>query len=68
IAEDRRIMVFIEKYLPPQVKALEKIKGLVISDYQNYLEQEWIEQLKEKYTIKLRDEALQHVYKELINN
>ncbi|MBP5134435.1 MAG: peptidylprolyl isomerase [Paludibacteraceae bacterium] len=34
------------------------IKGLVISDYQNYLEKEWIKELRAKYPVVVNEEVL----------
>ncbi len=38
-------------------------RGLVISDYQNELEEKWVSQLKEKYPIKVNQKALQALLK-----
>jgi len=35
--------------------ALEDIKGTVISDYQNYLENIWVDSLREKYPVKINN-------------
>ena len=35
--------------------ALEDIKGTVISDYQNYLENIWVDSLREKYQVKINN-------------
>lgn len=43
---------------PPQPKSLKEAKGMVISDYQNYLEQQWIKELKSKYKIEVNKEVL----------
>ncbi|MCD6367385.1 MAG: peptidylprolyl isomerase, partial [Bacteroidales bacterium] len=52
-------MVFeITQILPPQPKALKDIRGLVIADYQNTLEKEWITQLKEKYKVTINQPTL----------
>lgn len=34
---------------PAQKRDLNEVKGQVLSDYQNYLEEEWIKQLRDKY-------------------
>ncbi len=49
--EDLTVFVKIKKVLPPQPKELKDARGLVVSDYQNYLEKEWIKQLKKKYPV-----------------
>lgn len=52
----------IEEILPPQPKTLEEARGYVVADYQDKLEAEWVEQLREKYEVKV-DEA---VFRKLI--
>lgn len=47
------VVVRIDDLLPPQPKALEEARGIITSDYQNYLEQEWIKELKNKYPVKV---------------
>jgi peptidyl-prolyl cis-trans isomerase SurA len=39
----------IKALLPPAPKKLDEAKGMITSEYQNYLEQEWIKQLRSKY-------------------
>lgn len=47
------VVVRIDDLLPLQPKALEEARGIITSDYQNYLEQEWIKELKNKYPVKV---------------
>lgn len=44
--------------IPPEPKSLEEAKGLYISDFQNYLEKNWIKELKKKYKIKVNKKLL----------
>ncbi len=48
----------ITTIIPPQPKSLKEAKGMVISDYQNYLEQQWIKELKSKYKVEVNKEVL----------
>ncbi|MDN5204029.1 peptidylprolyl isomerase [Fulvivirgaceae bacterium BMA10] len=64
----RFYFVDIQDILPPSPKELKDIKGLVISDYQNYLEKIWIGELKEKYPVTVNEEELNKVLKKLENN
>ena len=50
--------VVVHKLLKPIPKKLEEAKGLVTSDYQSYLEKEWIASLKQKYSLQVYKEAL----------
>jgi peptidyl-prolyl cis-trans isomerase SurA len=59
INKDKAIVIVeVKNVLPPKVKLLNEIKGLVTSDYQNYLEQEWVKELKAKYTVVVNKEVL----------
>ena len=42
----------------PEVKTLDETKGAVISDYQDYLDQEWIKKLRQQYNIKVNNIVL----------
>ena len=45
----------------PQPEEVADVRGLVIADYQNYLEKKWIEELKAKYPVKINKK----VYKKI---
>ena len=47
--------------IPPEPKTLEDARGLYISDYQNYLEAEWIKALRKKYKIKVNKKLLKTI-------
>jgi peptidyl-prolyl cis-trans isomerase SurA len=49
---------WIEQIIPSKVKTLEEAKGYVISDYQNELEKQWIDDLEKKYDINTNRKAL----------
>ena len=49
---------------PPTPKKLEEARGLYISDYQNYLEEKWIKELREKYTIVIDKKLLDTIKSE----
>ena len=53
--------IAIEEVIPPQVKALNEARGLVISDYQNHLEEEWISSLKSKHKIEIDAQLLDEI-------
>lgn len=55
------IVVHVREFLPARNKRLNEIRGLVIADYQNYLEQRWVEELREKYNFTLYRDALNHL-------
>lgn len=53
------------KVLPAQVKELSEAKGKVINDYQQALEANWVNELKKEVTIKVNNEVLDAVKKQL---
>jgi len=54
-------LVEIREILEPQPKVLNEIKGTVISDYQNYLEKTWIEELKGTYALDINYNTLDQI-------
>jgi peptidyl-prolyl cis-trans isomerase SurA len=44
-------IIFVNELLPPEPKALGEVRGQVTADYQNYLDKQWIETLRAKYTV-----------------
>ena len=60
-------LIWIREVLSPQVKKLNEARGEVISDYQSYLEDQFVEKLREKYFLKMNEDTKQRVYHELEN-
>lgn len=48
----------IKDLLDPEPKSLSEARGIITADYQNYLEQEWLKQLREKYTVTVNQDVL----------
>jgi peptidyl-prolyl cis-trans isomerase SurA len=44
--------------LPPQPKALDEARGYVIADYQDALEKEWVEDLRQQYPVTVHQDVL----------
>ncbi len=59
--EDDEYIVYVEEVLPPMDQQLEEVKGKVISDYQNFLEKEWIQELHEKYDVQINSKAFEKI-------
>ena len=51
------VYVYIHDVLKPEPKTLDEARGLVTADYQTYLEQEWIKELKAKYPVTINQEV-----------
>ena len=57
--ENLTVFVKVRKILKPEPKKLDEARGLATADYQSYLEQEWIKQLKIEYPVSVNEEVLQ---------
>ena len=59
-------LVRIFELLEPGPLAFEEARAAVISEYQNYLEKRWVDQLRKKYTVKTNEKGKQNVLKQLV--
>ncbi|WP_083925154.1 peptidylprolyl isomerase [Flexithrix dorotheae] len=59
--DERVIQVNVLEILPPGPKQLDETRGQVISDYQNYIEKKWLENLREKYKVTVNNSTLQEL-------
>lgn len=50
--------VVVNQKLPPQNKTLAEARGIAVSDYQNFLEKEWVAELRKKYKVEVNKETL----------
>jgi len=53
----------VKDILPPNFKELDEARGFIIADYQNELEKNWINDLKNKYPVKIEQKVLDQLYK-----
>ena len=53
--DGRYYAVMVQQSLPAGPKALGDARGQATSDYQNYLEKQWIEQLRQQYPVKVNE-------------
>lgn len=62
---DANVLVKVNKVLPSTKKTFDEAKGAVMSDYQNFKEEAWINDLKSKYKIEINDNVLKAVKSKL---
>jgi peptidyl-prolyl cis-trans isomerase SurA len=60
-------VIVISRVIDPQPIPLSDIQGDIMTAYQDYLENEWIKQLKAEYTVKIDDVVYDNVKKSLKN-
>ena len=54
-------VVFIKKVISHGIMSFEQARGLVVSDYQDYLEKIWVEQLRKKYPVRVNEKILKRL-------
>lgn len=60
-----KIIVYVKDLKPATGKLLTECKSKVISDYQQYLEDHWVENLKQEFKYSINKEVLEKVKQEL---
>ena len=53
----------VVKLIPVMPKPLEEARGYVVADYQEKLEKDWIQSLREKYPVHVNQDVLNSVIK-----
>lgn len=62
IIENGQIFILdVKKIIPPSVKKLSEAKGMITSEYQTYLEQEWIKELRAKHKVEVYKDVLHSI-------
>ncbi|MBP6459295.1 MAG: peptidylprolyl isomerase [Crocinitomicaceae bacterium] len=51
-------VIKVTEIIPSSTKLLTEAKGLITSDYQNYLEKIWLDELNKKYTFKVNESII----------
>ncbi len=58
-------LAWLKDILPPGPMSFEEARPAVISDYQAFLEKNWVEQLKKKYSVKINEKGKQYILQQL---
>lgn len=59
--EGQVVFLEIKEVLAPRPKKLEEAKGLITSEYQNFLEKLWIDELRVKYKFEINKDVLHSI-------
>ncbi|MFH1119008.1 MAG: peptidylprolyl isomerase [Bacteroidota bacterium] len=58
---DKVTMIMVNEVVKPEIKKLNEARGIITADYQNFLEQEWIKELRAKYPFEVNREVLSSI-------
>ncbi len=61
VVNGKVIFVYVRKIAPPTPKNLDDVRGMVTTDYQNYLMSQWLTDLRNKYPITINQQVLAQV-------
>lgn len=60
--DEKFVIIKTDRIIDPEPKALREVKGVVTNEYQNFLEKEWIKELRAKYSWHVNQDVLQSLY------
>jgi peptidyl-prolyl cis-trans isomerase SurA len=58
LRDNKYVLIAVDKVLPPGPKALKEARGAYTAAYQEYLEKQWVSELKAKYTVTIDKDVL----------
>jgi len=58
---DSTQVVVVNAILPPEPKRIHEARGIIVADYQDYLEKQWVTELRSKYSVLINEEALNKI-------
>lgn len=61
--DDAQFVVKIERIKPAGNQPLKAIRGKVVADYQDYLEEQWLTKLRKQYPVKVNEKVLNSLVK-----
>ena len=59
--ENSIIFAYVYEIRKPEPKTLDEARGIVTSQYQTYLEKEWVKELKAKYPVTIHEEIIEDI-------
>jgi peptidyl-prolyl cis-trans isomerase SurA len=61
-------LAWIKEILPAGQMSFEEARPTLISDYQNFLEESWVSELRKKYPVRVNEKGKKFVFQQLQNN
>lgn len=61
VIDGQHVLIQFKSIMEPQAKKLEETRGAVTAAYQNYLEENWIKELKNRYKVQVDNSVLYSV-------
>lgn len=58
---NRIMFAYVWGIHPPETKKLDDVRGLITADYQNFLEEKWVNELKNKYKVIINQDLLHKI-------
>ena len=58
-------LAWLKDILPPGSMSFEEARPAIISDYQAFLEKNWVNELKKKYSVKINEKGKQYILQKL---
>lgn len=58
-------VILVKDVLPAATKTLEEARGNVVSDYQNYIEENWVRGLNDRYKVEIDTKVLKRIKKQI---
>ncbi len=65
LADTANAIVVVHKVVAPEPKLLDEVRGAMTADFQNYLEAEWIKELRAKYPVIVNREVFNSILNHL---
>ena len=57
------VYIRVNQLVQPEPKQLNEVGGIMTSDYQNYLEKQWIDELRHKYNFTVNRDVFESIFK-----
>jgi len=59
---DKKVTIIkVNEVVKPEIKKLNEARGIITADYQNFLEQKWIKELRAKYPFEVNQEVMSSI-------